>query len=111
MGISVLVAEVDQLTRQATEASEESLQAGYSGSSCSASCSREHDALRIRQEIGMRSSLVDSTIDVLLKAGMSTASLRRASEAGVNVQNAGDADHATALTLGYIHLFIISSSS
>ena len=97
MGLCVLVSEVDQLDRQSTQASEQSLQAGYQGSCCKASCSREDDAARIWQEIGSRSSAVDSTIAVLLKAGMSTASLRRASAAGVDVKNAGDADHATVL--------------
>ena len=97
MGICVLVSEVDQLNRRAIEESELSLQVGYSGSSSCAKCSREDDSVRIWREIGARSSVVDSTIAVLLRAGMSTASLRRASAAGVDVKNAGDADHATVL--------------
>ena len=99
MGVCLTVAEVDRVNRQATEASEMSLEAGYSGSSCFARCSWEDDALRIWREIGARSSVVDATIGVLLRAGMSTASLRRASAAGIDVKHAVDADHATLMLL------------
>ncbi|CAE7203499.1 unnamed protein product [Symbiodinium necroappetens] len=104
MGVCLTVAEVDRVNRQATEASEMSLEAGYSGSSCFARCSWEDDALRIWREIGARSSVVDATIGVLLRAGMSTASLRRASAAGIDVKHAVDADHATLMYFVSFHV-------
>jgi len=104
MGVCLTVAEVDRVNREATEASEVSLEAGYSGSSCFARCSWEDDALRIWREIGARSSVVDATIGVLLRAGMSTASLRRASAAGIDVKHAVDADHATLMYFVSFHV-------
>jgi len=63
------------------------LQSDYS-SVLDASCSNLEDESNIRAELGPRIKLVDETVLVLIQAGMSTSSLRKAHKLGVNMRGA-----------------------
>ena len=54
------------------------LTAIYCGSISSASCSDPGDKLRIMEEVGSLTTQVDATIEVLMQAGMSNPTLRKA---------------------------------
>eukprot|EP00928_Gymnodinium_smaydae_P066036 TRINITY_DN4908_c0_g4_i1.p1 TRINITY_DN4908_c0_g4~~TRINITY_DN4908_c0_g4_i1.p1 ORF type:complete len:562 (-),score=54.15 TRINITY_DN4908_c0_g4_i1:293-1978(-) len=92
-----LLAEVDRI--RAIEAKTEAmhLKFDYSGSALDAGCSSEEDKHNIFVEIEGSLSVVDGTIQALVEAGMSTAALQQAQEAGVNIRCAAFAEYALAV--------------
>jgi len=83
----------------------EQLRAGYGGSITHARCTRTSDETQIRAEIGDdRVGAVNHAIDVLLCAGMSTPSLRRAAQAGVNVQSAAHIEYGSIAAMVMINI-------
>lgn len=93
-----IVAEADRTRSDAQHEEAKQLEEGFAGSVEHASCSYTLDEMRIRAEIGTLQGNVDKTISVLLHAGMSTARLRDAHDAGVNVKRAGHIEWAPVIT-------------
>jgi len=67
----------------------ENLRRGFTGRCRDAKSTIEEDKESILAEIGDSGAAVDDAIAVLLRAGMSTSSLRNAAKRGVNIKNAG----------------------
>jgi len=76
-----------------SEAGREAVQlhTGFTGHVRDAKSSVEKDRIAILNELASNEeeAAVDDAIDVLLRAGMSTVSLRKASQHGVNIESAG----------------------
>eukprot|EP00913_Durusdinium_trenchii_P005377 g5013.t1 len=76
----------------------------YKGSIQFASCSEPNDLRNIWDELGDQVHEVDNAINVLISAGVSSPSLRRAAELGVKIEGAGHAEVAVAVVvLGPFH--------
>jgi hypothetical protein len=87
------IAEVDRV-RSVSHDREAQLLANSFTSIRDSACTQASDAERIRAEIGENVCAVDQTIDTLIRAGMSTQSLRMAYEHGVDVQSAAHVEYA-----------------
>ena len=84
-----LLAEVDRVNCQTEMEEAEALQTQYQGSIRHASCSEVRDEVSIWHEIGDQVDEVHKVIQVLLKAGMTSDSLRAAHLQGVELRQAG----------------------
>jgi hypothetical protein len=79
-------AEADRLQHRAIQHERELLTEGWAGID-GACCTNVEDAARIRAEIGGLTQKVDATVNQLIRAGMSTESLRTAAESGVDMED------------------------
>ncbi|OLQ11953.1 hypothetical protein AK812_SmicGene4206 [Symbiodinium microadriaticum] len=86
-----LLLETDRVNAEARAWEAEQLRRGYQGSIAHATCSDAADSARILGEIGGKMEAVDYAIHVLLKAGMSSPTLREIARAGIDVEGAGNA--------------------
>ena len=86
-----LLLEADRVNAVARAWEAEQLRRGYQGSIAHATCSDAADSARILGEIGDKMEAVDYAIHVLLKAGMSSPTLREIARAGIDVAGAGNA--------------------
>ncbi|CAE7418780.1 unnamed protein product [Symbiodinium sp. CCMP2592] len=86
-----LLLEADRVNAVARAWEAEQLRRGYQGSIAHATCSEAADSTRILGEIGDKMEAVDYAIHVLLKAGMSSPTLREIARAGIDVAGAGNA--------------------
>ena len=89
-----LLQEFDRANGLATKQEALQLSRGYQGTIERAACSQAADAMRIFEEIGQKTAAVDYAIHVLLKAGMSSPTLRQVASKGVDIQHAGSAEVA-----------------
>eukprot|EP00928_Gymnodinium_smaydae_P004464 TRINITY_DN11517_c0_g1_i1.p1 TRINITY_DN11517_c0_g1~~TRINITY_DN11517_c0_g1_i1.p1 ORF type:complete len:691 (-),score=95.77 TRINITY_DN11517_c0_g1_i1:190-2262(-) len=97
-----VIAEADRVRCCAAKVETRNLKAKYTGSIRDATCLSRADELSIRAEIKDCMQDVDDSIHVLLRAGMSTPSLRQAWKLGVDVTGAGRTEFAfVAFTLHY----------
>jgi hypothetical protein len=88
-GTTCIVREMDRVLSDLCAQGAKELRSGYEGSILLAGCTEPRDDLHIREEIGGSCiASVNQAINVLLSAGMSTPSLRRAAEAGLDIMNA-----------------------
>lgn len=88
-----LLAEYDRMRFVALRHQASQLDSDYS-SVLEASCSNLEDESNIRAEVGPRIRQVDETVRVLIQAGMSTSSLRKAHALGVNMRGAAFIEYA-----------------
>eukprot|EP00435_Cladocopium_sp_Y103_P050788 s128_g15.t1 len=89
-----LIAELDRKKGIDLLKAAQQLSAGYQGSIYFASCSDETDMEHIWAEIDDKVQEVDSSINVLMSAGMSSPALRNVAAAGVNIEYAGHVEYA-----------------
>mmetsp|Transcript_79425 Transcript_79425/g.199580 ORF Transcript_79425/g.199580 Transcript_79425/m.199580 type:complete len:604 (-) Transcript_79425:41-1852(-) len=94
------MSEVDRIWSMIDVQEAEMLRAGFSGSISDACCTSPADAESIRAEIGDDVGKVDGTVQQLIRAGMSTSSLRLAAEAGVEVERFTSLGYAFAVLVG-----------
>mmetsp|Transcript_134622 Transcript_134622/g.340182 ORF Transcript_134622/g.340182 Transcript_134622/m.340182 type:complete len:644 (+) Transcript_134622:196-2127(+) len=90
-----LMSEMDRLHFNRLRLEAEALRESFT-SIADAKASQEEDRRRILRDIGDQIEVVDGSIRVLLAAGMSTADLRGAAEAGADVTSMADLRLATA---------------
>ncbi|CAK8989226.1 Uncharacterized protein SCF082_LOCUS1720 [Durusdinium trenchii] len=99
-----VVAECDRVRSNQIEDEGRQLRKKYKGSIQFASCSEPNDLRNIWDELGDQVHEVDNAINVLISAGVSSPSLRRAAELGVKIEGAGHAEVAVAVVvLGPFH--------
>ena len=84
-----MLAELDRVSLHVAARETDLLENQYQGSIRQASCSQTEDERNIRSEIGDQVDEVDKVIEVLLKAGMTSAALRDAHIHGVVLKHSG----------------------
>jgi len=84
-----LMSEMDRLHFNRVRLEAEELRESFT-SIADAKASQEEDRRKILRDIGDQTEVVDKAIRVLVAAGMSTADLRRAAEAGADVTSMAD---------------------
>jgi hypothetical protein len=94
--IYFIIAEEDRHRIARANVSSRQLRESFTGTIDDATCSVEADRTSILKEIGDRTEEVDKAIEVLLRSGMSTARLRNAFLAGVEVEDAGLSESGAA---------------
>eukprot|EP00929_Paragymnodinium_shiwhaense_P044723 TRINITY_DN22936_c0_g1_i1.p2 TRINITY_DN22936_c0_g1~~TRINITY_DN22936_c0_g1_i1.p2 ORF type:complete len:133 (-),score=8.45 TRINITY_DN22936_c0_g1_i1:819-1217(-) len=85
VSLYMIFQEIDRISTWQAQQEAVLLRRGYLGSIENAGCTVQRDAVLIRAEIGEAVTAVDTAVDVLLEAGMSTRSLRQAKELGVDL--------------------------
>lgn len=94
-----VITELDRVRYLIARRQADQLQKGYTGSIRGAICSCAADEANIRAEIGSRTDEVDTTINLLVRAGLSTPSLRAAQRLGVEMAGAGFSEYAFAFLM------------
>ena len=94
MAVFFLLQEFDRTNSLTRKQEAQQLSRGYQATIERAACSQAADATRIFEEIGQKTGAVDYAIHVLLKAGMSSPTLRQVASKGVDIQHAGSAEVA-----------------
>lgn len=89
-----LIAEMDRIRSDEIAKEGQQLRKHYEGTIRMAGCSQPSDMQNIWEEIGDKVHKVDTAINVLISAGLSSPSLRLAAESGVNIKGAGHAEVA-----------------
>lgn len=103
-----IAAEADRVRRNRSGIEREQLTNGYTGSILDAQCSDLRDKAAISLQIGAKTGEVDKAIKVVVDAGIWTADLRRASDAGVDVTDAGHVEFA-ALSASSTFAVVVAS--
>jgi len=103
-----VIAEVDTMRSTLAYAESCQLRQGYSGSIMDASCAVQRDADYILREIGGKAGEVDHAIQVLIRAGLWSRSMRMASAVGVDLKDASHINFATPCTMWAVQLMLDS---
>mmetsp|Transcript_65985 Transcript_65985/g.183813 ORF Transcript_65985/g.183813 Transcript_65985/m.183813 type:complete len:551 (-) Transcript_65985:53-1705(-) len=108
-----VASEVDRLRRLSRDSEAKGLRVEYTTiDAAQSSCAKDKE--RILSDIGNEGQAVDSSIRVLISAGMSTPGLRRAALSGVNVSSAADLRFAVAwlglalwiLSISWLYMYV-----